>query len=176
MVFYLLSITAELENITDLQPHGGCDDPNFSYYFKVKCENCGEISQKATCVSISETVPLTNGRGTTNLVQKCKLCGREGTIQMVTGQGQPLTLELSQSEKFSPLMVFDCRGYEPVDFSFGDGWKAKSTSGTNFDVDLSEGEFAEYDEDGECPVGISNPRASFRVVKKIERSGRTHYA
>jgi hypothetical protein len=25
-------------------------------------------------------------------------------------------------------MVFDCRGYEPVEFSFGDGWMAESVS------------------------------------------------
>lgn len=31
-------------------------------------------------------------------------------------------------------------------------------------MDLSEGEFVEYDEKGECPVGISNLRASFKVV------------
>lgn len=31
-------------------------------------------------------------------------------------------------------------------------------------MDLSEGEFIEYDEKGECPVGISNLKASFKVV------------
>jgi hypothetical protein len=28
-------IAAELENLTNLEPQGGCDDPNFSYLFKV---------------------------------------------------------------------------------------------------------------------------------------------
>lgn len=59
---------------------------------------------------------------------QCKLCGREGSVQMITGQGQPLTLEQSQAENFSPLMVFDCRGFEPIGFSFGNGWKAESVS------------------------------------------------
>lgn len=172
MVYYMLFFTAELENLTDLQPHGGCDDPNYTYYFKVKCENCGEISQKETCVTMSESVPLPNGRGTANLVQKCKLCGREGSIQMIPGHGQPLTLELSQHEWDTKLMVFDCRGFEPVDFSFADGWKAESPSGTRFEVDLSGGEFADYDEKGECPVGVINLRALFRVVKKQERGGK----
>lgn len=31
----MLSISAELENLTNLQPRGGCDDPNYRYYFKV---------------------------------------------------------------------------------------------------------------------------------------------
>lgn len=35
MVKYVLLITADLENLTDLQPEGGCDHPNFSYCFKV---------------------------------------------------------------------------------------------------------------------------------------------
>lgn len=35
MVNYVLRIAADLENITDLQPHGGCDDPTMPYLFKV---------------------------------------------------------------------------------------------------------------------------------------------
>lgn len=35
MVNYMLMICADLENLIDLQPQGGCDDPNFSYFFKV---------------------------------------------------------------------------------------------------------------------------------------------
>ncbi|OAY75371.1 UPF0587 protein C1orf1 [Ananas comosus] len=177
MVFYMLYFTAELENLTDLQPRGGCDDPSFTYNFKVKCENCGEVSQKATWVTLSESVPLPTGRGTANLVQKCKLCGRDGTIQMVPGHGRPLTPGQSQSGATAGLMVFDCRGFEPVEFSFGDGWKAESTSGTWYDIDLSEGEFVEYDEKGECPVGVTNLQSLFKVVKKQERGGgKTVYA
>lgn len=38
--------------------------------------------------------------------------------------------------------------------------------GTPFDdIDLSGGEYAEYDEKGECPVMISNLQATFNVVK-----------
>ncbi|KAL0017571.1 hypothetical protein SO802_004640 [Lithocarpus litseifolius] len=166
MVNYLLKITAELENLTNLQPQGGCDDPNFSYLFKVKCGRCGEVSQKETCVTLSETVALPAGKATTNLMQKCKFCGRDGTITMIPGQGKPLTDEASQSGKYAPLMQFDCRGYEPLEYVFSSGWKAESIEGTKFDdIDLSAGEFSEYDEKGECPVMISNLRSTFDVVK-----------
>lgn len=141
MVNFLLKIKAELENLTNLQPQDGCDDPNFPYLFKVKCGRCGELSQKETCVTLNETIPLQAGKGTTNLVQKCKFCGRDGTITMIPGRGQPLTQETSESGKSSPLMLFDCRGYEPVGFIFGPGWKAESIEGTKFeDIDLSGGE------------------------------------
>ncbi|XP_051129323.1 uncharacterized protein LOC127250207 [Andrographis paniculata] len=166
MVNYLLLITAQLDNLTDFQPQGGCDDPNFTYYFKLKCGNCGEVTQKETCVSLSETVPSTKGKGEVHLAQKCKFCSREGTITMITGHGRPLTYEDSEAAKFAPLMLFDCRGFEPVDFSFGSGWKAESIDGTKFnDIDLSGGEFSEYDEKGECPVMISEVRAMFNVAK-----------
>ncbi|KAG0499889.1 hypothetical protein HPP92_004143 [Vanilla planifolia] len=171
MVYYLLSFTAELENLTDLQPVGGCDDPTYTYYLKVKCERCGEISPKEACVTLSEEVPLPTKVGTAHLVQKCKLCGRDGNIQMIAGQGRPLTLEQSQKEEYSNLMVFDSRGFELTGFSFADAWKAESLTGTTYDIDLSTGEFADYDEKGEYPVGVSNVRYKFSVVKKQHRRG-----
>ncbi|KAL3650770.1 hypothetical protein CASFOL_007173 [Castilleja foliolosa] len=183
MVNYLLMIAADLENLTDLQPQGGCDDPNFTYYFKLKCGNCGEVTQKETCVCLNDTVPSAKGKSDTHLSQKymleqlllfpslaykiaiCKFCSRDGTVTMITGRGRPLTQEEAETGKYAPLMFFDCRGYEPVDFAFGSGWKAY-TEGTKFnDIDLSGDEFAEYDEKGECPVMISNLRAKFDVVK-----------
>ncbi|GFP88045.1 upf0587 protein c1orf123 homolog [Phtheirospermum japonicum] len=166
MVNYLLMIAADLENLTDLQPQGGCDDPNFTYYFKLKCGNCGEVTQKETCVCLNDTVPSAKSKSDTHLSQKCKFCSRDGTVTMITGRGRPLSQEEAETGKYAPLMFFDCRGYEPVDFAFGSGWKAQSTEGTKFnDIDLSGGEFAEYDEKGECPVMISNLRAKFDVVK-----------
>jgi hypothetical protein len=38
--------------------------------------------------------------------------------------------------------------------------------GTKFDIDLSEGEFDEYDESGGCPVSLSKLQSTFKVVNK----------
>ena len=59
---------------------------------------------------------------------QCKFCDREGTILMIPGRGRPLTQEMSESGKFTPLMLLDSRGFEPVEFSFGTGWKAESVT------------------------------------------------
>ncbi|KAF9613360.1 hypothetical protein IFM89_007438 [Coptis chinensis] len=132
----------------------------------MKCMNCGEMSQKVTYVSLSDTVPNPNGRGTSHLVQKCKFCSWEGTVTMIPGRGKPLMLDASESRDYAPLMLFDCRGLEPVDYAFGQGWKAISTSGTKFeDIDLSRGEYADYCEKGQIPVMISNLQAKFDAVK-----------
>uniref|UniRef100_A0A0E0C3M9 Uncharacterized protein n=1 Tax=Oryza meridionalis TaxID=40149 RepID=A0A0E0C3M9_9ORYZ len=153
MVYYALYWWADLDNLTNLQPRYGCDDPTYPYYFKLRCENCGEVSAKATCVSLGEVVDLPNGRNTANLVQKCKLCGRDASIVMIPGQGTPLTMEQSQKGDRTCLML----------------------EGTSFDIDCSEGEFADYDEKGECPVGVGKLRSEFRVVKKQESRGKTKY-
>ncbi|CAN6457018.1 unnamed protein product [Victoria cruziana] len=166
MVNFMLEIKGDLENLTNLQPQGGCDDPDFPYYFKLKCGNCGELSQKETCVTLSEVVQLPKGRSTTNLSQRCKLCGRDGSVLMIPGRGRAMTDEDSESGKFVPVMMFDCRGFEPIGFSFRDGWAAESLSGTKFEsIDLSDGDFVEYDEKGQCPVGVSNLQERFVVVK-----------
>uniref|UniRef100_A0A453EXF8 Uncharacterized protein n=1 Tax=Aegilops tauschii subsp. strangulata TaxID=200361 RepID=A0A453EXF8_AEGTS len=36
MVFFALLVGAELDGLTNLQPRGGCDDPSYPYYFKVR--------------------------------------------------------------------------------------------------------------------------------------------
>lgn len=47
---------------------------------------------------------------------------------MIDGRGHPLTQAHAQRAVSAPLMLFDCRGYEPLDFVFRGGWKAKSVS------------------------------------------------
>lgn len=48
---------------------------------------------------------------------------------MIPGAGRPLTGDDCEAGKFAPLMSFDCRGLEPVAYSFGgDQWKIESVS------------------------------------------------
>ncbi|KAI5078613.1 hypothetical protein GOP47_0006284 [Adiantum capillus-veneris] len=133
---------------------------------QVKCNNCGEITEKYSCVVFSELLYLPNSRGKAHLVQRCKFCSREGSVTMMEGKGRPYTLEDSEAGKYVPLMCFDCRGIEPCEFSFRSGWAATGASGTKFlDIDLTEGDFTEYDEKESCPVAISNLEHRFVVSK-----------
>merc|ERR1712071_551031 len=58
--------------------------------------------------------------------------------------------------KFKTVVKFDCRGMEPCDFSPRNGWVVEGfESGTKFpDVDLTEKEWADYDEKAATTVGI----------------------
>ncbi|KAJ3671180.1 hypothetical protein LUZ60_008606 [Juncus effusus] len=162
MVFYSLDIYAHLGGLSCLQPRGGCDDPDFSYYIKMRCDNCGEISPKWSCVILSEKVRLPDGKGDVHLYQKCKMCGKEGTVKMIPGNGKPC-----MSGIFQCLMVFECNGsLTPVEFSFGNEWKAQTSSGDVYEIDLSKGDFAEYDEKEGKHVTFSNLKHHIRVVRK----------
>ena len=75
-------------------------------------------------------------------------------------------------------MAFDCRGLEPVDFSPRNGWTAdgfkvaededdeSKTTGTVFnDIDLTEDEWADYDEKSERATMISEMKSQFVKLK-----------
>ncbi|KAK1367855.1 UPF0587 protein like [Heracleum sosnowskyi] len=172
MVRYRVLFTADLQNLTKLQPAGGVESPAFAYYFKMKCGNCGEPAKKE--ISVLSNVKLSDSRNAPNLVMKCKFCERRGSMTVVTTDvGKPLTEELSALGESAPLMELDCKGFDPVDLVFGYGWKAESIAGTKFkDIDLSDGEFAEYDEMGNCPVAIYNFCATFEVLMSEYREWR----
>eukprot|EP00850_Spirogloea_muscicola_P008341 SM000044S15988 [mRNA] locus=s44:420753:421610:+ [translate_table: standard] len=171
MVLLLLRIRAELENVTDLQPEEG-----HTFRVKVRCSSCNEESDKESMLTageeygtrLSASAPRqSRAVGATNLIQKCKFCGRTGTISILDGRGRPLTAEDSEAGRFVPVLGMDCRGIQPVQFIPGDGWEAKGAeSGTTFaNIDLSDGDWSEYDEKLQLPVGISNVQHEFVVTK-----------
>uniref|UniRef100_A0A3B4H1X7 CXXC motif containing zinc binding protein n=1 Tax=Pundamilia nyererei TaxID=303518 RepID=A0A3B4H1X7_9CICH len=115
---------ATLENVTNVRPLG--DD--FRWFLKLKCGNCGEIPDKWQYVTLVESVPLKGGRGSASMVQKCKLCSRENSIDILGDTITPYNAE--NSETFKTMVQFECRGLEPVDFQPQD-W-------TDYDEKISE--------------------------------------
>ncbi|XP_058698700.1 CXXC motif containing zinc binding protein isoform X3 [Poecile atricapillus] len=72
-----LQLRATLENITRLRAEG----QDFRWYLKLKCGNCGEVSEKWQYLRLMDSAPLKGGRGSATMVQKCKLCSRENSIE-----------------------------------------------------------------------------------------------
>ncbi|KAL1737054.1 hypothetical protein EV714DRAFT_265868 [Schizophyllum commune] len=153
MVKLLLSIKAELENVTDLVP--ASDD--FEYFFQVQCNSCHETHPKFVGMNMKDEREVSGGKNATaNFVWRCGMCKRESSAKFDTAYGvKPYSAENGQ---FGPLLTIECRGLEFVGFDMTRGaWKCKGVdSGTVFsDVDLSEGEWTDYDEKASQPVGIS---------------------
>ncbi|KAK3878060.1 hypothetical protein Pcinc_017272 [Petrolisthes cinctipes] len=151
MPVYQVSIRAQLENVTNLHAPGD----NFQYCIKTKCNSCNEVTKKWQFVSADERVDIPGSRGTGNYVSKCKLCNRTSSLDVLTSKKQAYTADDVPS--FKVIIAFECRGMSVVDFQFGEGWACDGQeSGTPFtDLSLGDEDWCDYDEDGSCPVGIT---------------------
>ncbi|XP_071516987.1 CXXC motif containing zinc binding protein isoform X2 [Panulirus ornatus] len=147
---YKVAIRAQFENVTNLEAPG--DD--FQYCIKTKCNSCNEMSEKWQYVSGDEHIDVPGSRGTCNMLFKCKLCNHVNTLIVLTSKKQVYTAE--DVPKFKEIIAFECRGMSVADFQFGGGWQCEGVdSKTRFtDLNLDE-EWCEYDEEANCPVGIS---------------------
>lgn len=161
MVKIALQIKATLENIEELKPANS----DFRWYVKFTCSNCGEVSEKWNYVSLDESTPAPRGNAVIHFVNKCKLCSRENSMTILEASVDSFTA--NDQGKFKSIVVFDCRGLEPCDFSPRKGWLAKAVNdGKQFtDVDLTEREWADYCEIIKEPVGIYEIEHKFERIK-----------
>jgi len=152
-------IKAELENVTNLKPVS-----DFTWHFKIECTSCHETDDNWITINPEDTVEVSGSKATANLVMRCKFCRREASASFLDSAG---SYSIEHVNKFAKLAVIDCRGLEPVDFDPRSGWTAQGVeSGSKFeDIDLTEGDWAEYDEKAGEPVGISNIESEFRKEK-----------
>lgn len=82
MVKIGLQIRAILENIDELST---CH-PQYQFFFKLKCSNCGEVSDKWHDLTEDERVheDSRNPKGF-HYYAKCKMCSRENSMDIVEG-------------------------------------------------------------------------------------------
>ncbi|KAI8144325.1 hypothetical protein BJV82DRAFT_65517 [Fennellomyces sp. T-0311] len=154
-----LYLKADLENITNLKPVN-----EYEWHFKIQCSSCRETDQNWISFNPHDTVEMSGSRGEANLVMRCKFCKRESSAQF---EPNVQAYSAEKNGKFQKIATFDCRGLELVDFSPRDPWVAEGTeSGTKFeDIDLTDGEWVEYDEKSGEPVGIAEIEVEFKKEK-----------
>ncbi|XP_078417353.1 CXXC motif containing zinc binding protein isoform X2 [Cetorhinus maximus] len=85
MVKFGLQFKATLENISKVRPEG----EDFRWFLKLKCQNCGEVSDKWQYITLLSSAPLKGGRGSASMIQKCKLCSRENSIDILKDTIKP---------------------------------------------------------------------------------------
>ncbi|RDW72137.1 putative DUF866 protein [Coleophoma crateriformis] len=152
----VLNLTAELNGVTDLRPDDSEDNP-FWYTFKVQCTSCREIHPNW----VGETNEMSGSRGEANFVWKCKSCKRESSA---TIKAAPASYEQGSPPKRQKIIEFDCRGLEFTEFRPEGEWLATGLeSGSKFTaVDLSEGEWFDYDEKAGDEVSIKDLKWEIR--------------
>ncbi|KAK0706506.1 hypothetical protein B0T26DRAFT_457509 [Lasiosphaeria miniovina] len=141
---FALTLTAELAGVTNLRPNDTEENP-FWYTFKVQCTSCRETHAKPVGVSRFDTNEMSGSRGEANFVWKCKNCKRESSANIMAAPGP---YEQSDPAKAQKILTFDCRGLEFTEFMPEGEWLAEGVeSNSKFTgIDLTEGEWFEYDE------------------------------
>jgi hypothetical protein len=80
---------------------------------------------------------------------------------------QPRDYTADDSGNWVPILAVECRGMEPYAFHpLGNEFVVTSEGGVKFesDVDLSEGDWADYDEENDAAVSISDFETKFESV------------
>lgn len=78
---FRLEVRATLEGIEEMYTN----QPDYNYSLKLKCTSCGESSDKWHDVCESQTYPGKTGRSENHFIAKCKLCGRENSLDIIAG-------------------------------------------------------------------------------------------
>lgn len=186
MVKVALQIKANLENVDELKT----SHPNFAFFFKIKCTNCGEESEKWHDLNESEKYHEDSRSHGFSLFMKCKMCSRENSIDVIPDTNgekfvilnpilkyskkiliSPAASYLADdSGKFKSIVTLDCRGIEPTAFDPRNGWIVKSAeNGLVFeDVDLSAdgNDWCEYDTKNNNTVAIYEFQSQFVKLRK----------
>ena len=116
------------------------------HHFRVKWEGSKKFS---TLIALDE-------EGSKSALKKLKKKGKKG------GQGGevdvPRDVSSDDNGEYVPVLAMECRGLEPYSFHpMGNEFKVIGEGGAVFDddVDLSEGDWADYDEENDCAVSVN---------------------
>ncbi|XP_063227282.1 UPF0587 protein GA18326 [Bacillus rossius redtenbacheri] len=159
MVKIGLQISGTLENVAKLV----APQPDFTYFMKLQCASCQEVTDSWVAVSAAEQVAGRSGRNTVNFLSVCKFCHKEKVMNVLQETNTPYLKD--DEDRFKTIIAFDCRGVEPVEFDFRDGWTVVSDGGREFtDVAIEDGEWVDFDEQLKASVGLYDMKSKFVKV------------
>jgi len=137
-------------------------DEDFEYQVKIECSKCHERADSWHAVGSNELLAIPGSRGEANYIYRCKLCKSVNTLNIVKDSRQPYLSE--HVPKMMPIVTFEVRGLLVVDFAFGEGWKVASSESSHvFEEASLDDDFCDYDENANCPVGVTE--LQFSIVK-----------
>lgn len=122
------------------------------HHFQVKWEG----SKK------SSTLIVLDEEGAKSAMKKIK---KKGSGKKDSEIGEPREVTTDDNGEYVPILAMDCRGLEPYAFHpMGGEFRVVSSGGVGFedDVDLSEGDWAEYDEENDAAVSVNE--VEFKIV------------
>ncbi|CAK9439498.1 uncharacterized protein LODBEIA_P35980 [Lodderomyces beijingensis] len=153
MVKFYLKISAELDNVTELEPLDTPQEPHY-YTFKIECTKCRTVHDKDVQINRFEKHEMGGSRGEANFVFRCKECKNEHNASIERTNAK---LENGDSKPVAILEI-DARGLDFVEFIPDGKFQAKGVeTGTVFDeVDLEDSEWYDVDEKTNEEVSITD--------------------
>mmetsp|Transcript_43596 Transcript_43596/g.136794 ORF Transcript_43596/g.136794 Transcript_43596/m.136794 type:complete len:159 (-) Transcript_43596:696-1172(-) len=149
MPVFLLKIKGDYDGVDSVVPL-----PNNAWMLDVQASDSDEVRTEVV-VCEDEEVELTSGRGTANF--KCKFPGssKEASCSITT-HADVRAINGEEDGDFVAVVAFECRGLEPVKFYPREDFAVQSPGGKVFtEVDLSDGDWADYDDEADISVSIT---------------------
>ncbi|THZ23099.1 DUF866-domain-containing protein [Aureobasidium pullulans] len=156
-----LTLTAELNGVTDLAPIDTEDSP-FYYTFKVQCTSCREVHPNwvSRRGQLRLEVQELQGWFAHMAFSKAEVLTQPQREHSATIKEAPKAYAQNDTPKSQKIIEIDCRGLEFVEFKPDGEWKATGIdSNTKFDaIDLTEGDWYDYDEKASEEVSIQGQK------------------
>lgn len=152
-----LEFNGDLAGVKDLGFIDSAAEP-FFFTFKVACGACHEEHPNEIAFNAHEKKPLANSRGEANFAMKCKMCGKEGNVNVVEAPEKFGVFDAEKNDSKHPakLVSFDCRGIDLVEFvPKGEFFATGEESNTKFTLEFDDGEWYDYDEKANQEVSIT---------------------
>ncbi len=124
-----------------------------------------EGSKKYSTLSVLHDTD--DGGGIKSALKKLSKKGKKRGGKSGEDEYLPRDVTPADNDNFVPVLVMECRGLEPYAFHpMGNEFKITSVGGTIFekDVDLSEGDWGDYDEEHDASVSANDFRSVVRIV------------
>jgi hypothetical protein len=160
MPVFALKIKADLENVAKLSVR---DD--VMWKFDIQSGGGGDTKSGVT-VTKDDVIELDGSKGEANFVVKWPGSKSQAYIKMLDMKAGTGDYTEDANGQYATVALFECRGLELVSYVPGMDFSAESTGGGKFEeVDMSEGDWADYDEDNDLAVSITNLESTIEKTK-----------
>ncbi len=113
--------------------------------------------RKGITVSSEDVYPLEGSRGEANFIIKWPYANEQSYIKFISPKGVATSIPAEKSGEYVTILAMECRNIEPTAWHPSFDFIVKSSGGTVFDkVDLSDKDWADYDEENDLSVSITN--------------------
>lgn len=152
MPTFLVKFKAELEGIKQLIPIS-----NNEWRLDIRSSDNDVDVRKDITVSGSDVIALEGSRGEAHYVMKWPGSKHQSYMKIIDVKNVTGRYTSEDSGKWHTILGLECRGIVPTRWIPGSDFIVESDGGHYFEsVDLSDRDWADYDEDNDLSVSITN--------------------